>query len=66
PKKLYYKFGKAIETKHLKKDSKEENLKEMRDQVEAAIYDGISELKAIRSKEEVKEENPIRKFLSGL
>jgi len=67
PKKLYYKFCTPISTKELKKDSSEKNLFEIRDKVERAIYEGIEELRTLRTKKEAtKEENPIRKFLNGL
>ena len=66
PKKLYYKFCQPIETKSLGKNSSEENLIAIRDLAEKSIYEGVEELKEIRLKEEVKDENPIRKFLNGL
>lgn len=67
PKKLYYKFCKAIPTKQLKKDSSEKNLKAIRKLVEASIYEGLDELRELRSKNETQtEEHPIRKFFNEL
>jgi 1-acyl-sn-glycerol-3-phosphate acyltransferase len=67
PKILYYKFCKAIPTKQLKKNSSEKNLKAIRKLVEASIYEGLDELRELRSKEAAKtDENPIRKFLNEL
>ena len=47
-KKLYYKFGEAIETASLKGDCSEKNLKKIRKLTQDAIYAGIEELKAFR------------------
>ena len=67
PKKLYYKFCKPIPTKNLKKNSSETNLRQIRDKVEAAIYEGVNKLQTHRSKiEEKNKSNPIRDFLSDL
>jgi 1-acyl-sn-glycerol-3-phosphate acyltransferase len=67
PKRIYYKFCEPIPTKQLKKNSSQKNLKAIRKLVEASIYDGLDELRELRSKEATKtEENPIRKFLNEL
>lgn len=49
-KKIYYKFCKAIETKHLNKNSSKENLEVVRELSKEAIYAGIEELKKLREK----------------
>jgi 1-acyl-sn-glycerol-3-phosphate acyltransferase len=67
PKRIYYKFCQPIPTAQLKQDSSDKNLKAIRKLVEASIYEGLDELRALRSKEASKtEENPIRKFFNGL
>lgn len=47
---LYYKFGKAINTKAYKKDASTKNLKQLRQEVEQAIYQGIREMKVLRDR----------------
>ena len=63
PQPIFYSFGNAISTEKYNKNATEENLKELRNQVEQAIYDGIEALKKLRdeNKEEV---SAWRKFLN--
>ena len=49
-KKIYYKFCKAIPTGHLNSDYAKENLEEIRNATQEAIYKGINQLKKLRMK----------------
>lgn len=66
PKKIYYKFGKPIATKAYKGKVTESNLKELREKVEHAIYEGISEMRQLRANQPEDSSGSIRKFLNGL
>lgn len=66
PKKIYYKFCKPISTAKLKGKATEKQLKELREDVEHSIYEGIHELTEMRSQQNEEDQHPIRKFLNSL
>lgn len=63
PKRIYYKFGKPIETKQFNKNATDEAIHLLRMSVELAIYKGILEMSEFRKNKGAKTNSWIRNFL---